>query len=336
MIDDTSEHKPKVVPFKDILDALLDDEHPFPARFLHRFSDLPPAELKALRKAWPNISSRRKETLLDDLENLSETDTLTSFDELARGLLVDPEPGVRSAAIRLLWESEDFRLVPVFLEMLTGDKDAGTRATAANVLGQFVYLGELDKIPAEMKKTIEDQLLSTASSGEEALVRRRAVESLGYSGREEVIPLIEAASREKSPDWLASALFAMGRSCDSRWSRQVLDHLHAVNDEVRSEAVHAAGELELKAARPILLDMLEDEEDPDIRREIIWALSNIGGEGVRAKLEELLEMEEEDETAEFIEDAIDTLSFTEGGGPFDMIDIDPDGDFIEDDANGEG
>jgi HEAT repeat protein len=323
------------VPFQAVMEALLDFDLPFPARFLYRFSDLPPVELDAVKKTSPKVSSHRKHTLLEDLEDLAETETLTSFDDMARSLLADPDPDVRTRAIRLLWESEDVKLIPVYLKMLNEDEDTGTRAAAANALGQFVYLGELEKYPSKTKKQVEDQLLAATTTAKETLVRRRALESLGYSGRKEVIPLIETAYHQKDPDWLVSALFAMGRSCDERWKKQVLTQVHASNEDVRSEAIHATGELELSSARPALLDLLADEEDLKIRREIVWALSKIGGEGVRARLEELLEMEEDDEEADFIEEALDALNFTEEMGPFNLLDVDPDVDFIEEEPDNE-
>lgn len=326
---------PPTAPFRAILEALLDQEHPFPARYLHRFSDLPPQELDSLMKFWPDIPAMRKHSLLEDLEDLEESDTLTCFDDLARELISDSDPQVRSSAIRLLWESEDVKLIPVYLNMLEEDEDVGTRATAANALGQFVYLGELEKIPAATKKTIEDKLLTATKKAKDPFIRRRALESLGYSGRKEVVPLIEAAYQEKDPDWRASALFAMGRSCDERWKKQVLPQLHAPDETVRSEAIRAAGELELGSARTALLDLLADVEDLEGRREIIWALAKIGGEGVRTRLEELLEMEEDDEEAEFIEETLEILNFTEEMGPFDLLDIDPDGDFIEEEPDHE-
>jgi HEAT repeat protein len=209
------------------------------------------------------------------------------------------------------------------------------RAAAANALGQFIYLGELDKIPANFHHKIEDTLLAVTTSGTDTLTRRRALESLGYSSRGEVIPLIEAAFKEKNPDWIVSALFAMGRSCDDRWKKQVLSQLHSPNEDIRSEAIHAAGELEIGSARPILLDLLEDEEDLEIRREEIWALARIGGESVRRKLEELLEVEEDDLEADFIEEALEILSFSEDVGGFSLFDVDPEVDFIEEEPDEE-
>ena len=321
------------IPFLTVVNDLLDESKPFPARYLHRFSDLEPEELKKLTKAWPKVLPKRKHSLLEDLEDLAEADTLTSFDDLARSLLADSDPQVRLRAIRLLWESEDAKLVPVYLKMMNNDMDVEVRAAAANALGPFVYLGELEKISEELYHEIEDQLLDASTSAKEILVRRRALESLGYSGREEVVPLIEAAYREKNPDWVASALFAMGRSSDDRWKKQVLSQLRSPNEDIRSEAIHAAGELELESARSVLLDLLADEEDLEVRREEIWALSRIGGEGVRAKLEELFEIEEDDAEADFIEEALDTLSFTEDMGGFSLIDVDPEVDFIEEEPD---
>jgi HEAT repeat protein len=314
------------VPFQTVVEALLDDSTPFPPRYLHLFSDIAPTDLTILMKDWPKISTKRKHSLLEDLEELAETDTLTNFDNLARPLLKDTDPQVRVQAIRLLWENEDPRLASIFLKMLNEDEDAEVRAAAANALGLFVYQGEVEKIPEDTHHRIEDALLKTATSAKETLVRRRALESLGYSGREEVIPLIEAAYHEKNPEWVVSSLFAMGRSCDERWKKQVLSKLHAPYEDIRSEAIHAAGELELASARPVLLDILEDEEDLELRRELIWALSKIGGEGVRTRLEELLDAETDDEEADFIEEAMDNLTLTENMALFELFDLNPDAD----------
>jgi HEAT repeat protein len=314
----------KKVPFNNVVEALLDSSTPFSARYLHHFSDITPNDLASLMKAWPKISTHRKLSLLEDLEDLAEADTLTSFDDLARHLLKDEDPQVRTRAIRLFWENEDTRLVPIFLRLLKEDGNAEVRAAAANALGLFVYLGELEKIPAELHHRIEDALLETATSVAEPLVRRRALESLGYSGREEVIPLIETAYHEKSNEWVVSSLFAMGRSCDDRWKKQVLSKLQTPYEDIRSEAVHAAGELELASARPVLLDLLADEEDLEMRRELIWALSKIGGEGVRDRLEQILDAEEDDDEAEFIEEAMNNLAFAEDLAHFELFNLDPD------------
>ena len=105
--------------------------------------------------------------LLDALRQLSDENTLVSFDELARLLLADPESQIRARAIRLLDESHDPKLVPPFIKILTADADAETRAEAATALGRYVELGELEEIPAPLYHQVEDTLLRTAN-GEDA------------------------------------------------------------------------------------------------------------------------------------------------------------------------
>ena len=202
-------------------------------------------------------------------------------------------------------------------------------AASASALGLFVNLGELEELPAGILHTVEDALLEAATSKEPTLIRRRALEALGFSSRPEVPPLIETAIHHKDPDWVASALFAMGRSSDERWEKYILARLHHPNEDIRREAIRAAGEIGLPASRQALLDLLEDEEDPEPRRQAIWALSRIGGEGVRDRLEEVLLAETDDEEIEFIEEAMDNLIFTEGLEELDMFDFDPDKDLDE-------
>ena len=124
----------KNIAFQTVLDALLDDSNPFPPHYLYLFSDTEPGQLKLLLKAWPQVSLSRQRALLEDLEELTEDDTLLCFDDLARALLQDPDPQVRVQALRLLWECEDAKLVPTFLEILTEDSDSNVRAAAATAL----------------------------------------------------------------------------------------------------------------------------------------------------------------------------------------------------------
>jgi HEAT repeat protein len=311
--------------FQSVLDTLLSDRPDFPRRYLQEFSDLGPLELKTLLDVWPRVKPSRKLTLLEDLDALAETDTLVSFDDLARALLSDPEPDVRTRAIRLLDEYEDPKVVPSYLDMLKNDPDANVRVEAANALHLFVDLGELEEIPEKIYHEVEEALLATAASEDDTRVRRVALESLGYSSRPEVTTLIESAFHREDPAWQASSLVAMGRSADERWDEEVIRSLVHVNDRIRKAAVQAAGELALQSARPILLKMLGEEEDDSVLRAVIWSLSQIGGEDVRTYLENLLDgLEEDDDQMEFLEEALDNLAFTEDLDRFELMALDPD------------
>ncbi len=315
--------------FQSVLDALLEDRKDFPRRYLQEFSDIGTVELKTLLSAWPRVPLSRKLTLLEELDALAETDTLVSFDDLALALLADPEPEVRTRAIRLLDEFEDPKVVPSYLDMLQNDADTEVRIEAAKALHLFVDLGELEEISDTIYHQVEDALLASAASEDNVRVRRTALESLGYSSRLEVATLVESAFHREDPAWQASSLVAMGRSADERWTDAVTRSLIHVDDRIRKAAVQAAGELSLQAARPILLKLLGEEEDPDILSAIIWSLSQIGGEDVRTYLENLLDQLEDDEQIAFIEEALDNLSFTEDLERFDLLAFDPDDELTE-------
>jgi HEAT repeat protein len=308
------------------LDELADGNRPLSPRSLREFSDLDSAALKTVLEAWPAIPTERKRLLLDGLRDLSDENTLVSFEDLARLLLTDSEAVVRTRALRLLDESRDTKLVPAFIKILAGDADADARAQAATALGQFVELGELEEIPVNIQRKVEDALLEKANSDDRLTVRRSALESLGFSSRPEVVTLIDSAFHRENPDWQASALFAMGRSSDERWEEQVISRLDDVNSVVRLAAVEAAGELRLASARALIFQVLEDEDEDEITTAAIWTLSQIGGEDARIYIQNLLDQAEEEEHVQFLEDALDNLQFTDELSGFDMLTIEPDQD----------
>lgn len=320
-------------PFQPVLDSLLDEKKDFPRKHLQQFSDLGDLELKTLLDVWSGVSLKRKLTLLEGLESLAEDDTLVNFEDLAKALLSDGESAVRARAIRLLRECEDAKLISMYIDFLKNDSDANTRAEAAVALGLFVALGEFEEIPEAFHHQTEDALLEAATGADDVKVRRRALESLGFSSRPEAQALIESAFQQDDPAWQASALFAMGRSADDRWDEQVVASLLSDNRSVREAAVEAAGQLAIKSASPILLKMLEDEEDDDVTSAVIWSLSQIGGEDARAYIETLLDQTEDEEQIEFLEEALENLAFTEDLDRFDLLNFEPDFDLDDEDED---
>ena len=324
------------ISFQSVLDTLTTTTgKDIPRRYLQQFSDIDPLELKTVLDVWPRISPSRKVTLLEGLRLLAEEDTLVNFDDFARAILNDPDPQVQIRAIRLLSECEDSKLASTFLDMLKSDKDINVRVEAANALGLFVDLGELEEISEGIYHKIEDALLAVAGGEDDPRVRRTALESLGYSSRIEVSTLIESSLHREDPAWQASALVAMGRSADDRWEEDVLRSLVHVNDNVRLAAVQAAGNLELKSARTVLLQMLNEEEDESVLNAVIWSLSQVGGEDVRTYLESLLDQTEDEELIATLEEALDNLAFTEDLDRFDLLALDTDVDLEEIDEDQE-
>jgi len=307
----------------DLIKSLLDLETPFPARLLYQFSDMPLDDRQVLSSAWQSIPVIRRRAVLQDLVELSEHDYLLIFEDIGRMALDDSDDECQVSGISLLLEAEDPKLIPVFLNLLAAaDKAEFVRAAAANALGFYVYLGELEELKSELHHKLEDALLLAYAEDPSDLVQRRALESLGYSSREEVPPLLRFASAKESEEWLESALFAMGRSADTQWEALVLEQLNHENTEVKGQAIHAAGELGLSSARQRLLRQLDREKDEYLRSELIWALSQIGGEGIEEKFEQLIAKTVDDDEAKLLEEALEMLNFTNEAIDFELMEVD--------------
>lgn len=319
----------KPIPINKLIDALLDESTPFSPRYLHRLTDLEPADAQILAESWPKVSIRRRQALLEDLEEIHLADDLLSFEEVGRIGLKDNDPGVRMGAIQILREYELVDLLPAFVDLSEHDPDADVRAAAAAALATYIYMGEVEDIPTKKLQLVEECLLRLHSGANTKLIRRRALEALGFSSRKEVPGLIEEAYASPDTDWLITALFAMGRSANSRWNPHVLKMLTHTQPLVRAEAASAAGELEIQAAIPQLLELLEDD-DLDVRMATVWALSQVGGTGVRRALENLLETTEDEDEANQIDNALENLDFTEEMRDLALLEIPEDGDGADD------
>jgi len=306
----------------DLINALMDLEHQFPSKLLYQFSDLSSSEQKTLASCWSKVPLQRRQTFLQDLVSLAENDPVLMYESVARIALEDEDTDVCISAIDLLFDSEDRHLIPVYLRLLADQtRTEAVRAAVANALGPFVYMGEVEKCRPEVLHEIENSLLRAYKEDRSDLVKRRALEALGYSGREEIPPLLRKAAAMNDDLWLESAMFAMGRSADEQWEGSVLENLDHENMAVRIQAVHAAGELGLKKARKNLLRAIDIVEEDDLRHEIIWALAQIGGEGVERKLDALLAAAEDDDESAFLEEAMEMLNFTEGSDDLELISI---------------
>jgi len=322
-----SEFDQPELPFQIILDNLLDADRPIDQRFLYRLSDLEGSDLDLLKKAWIHVPEVRRQELMEEIEELGVRETVLSFEALGRFTIGDESSHVRSLAVKTLWEYESVDLIDVFLDLLCTDPDPYVRAAAATGLGRFILAGELDKLPADIQRRIEDQLMQVVRHGDSTLEQQRAIESLGFSGRIEVIELIESAFNMSDIEWVACALTAMGHSANDRWNRQVLEMLENKVPRIRIAAVWAAGELAIKSAVPQLLELLDDPNET-VYRNSIWALSMIGGEGVRQVLEQRYEEAESVEEIEILESALENLEFTEVMPVMPFLDIPEDDDLF--------
>ncbi|MBC8504954.1 MAG: HEAT repeat domain-containing protein [Anaerolineales bacterium] len=313
-------------PFQDIIEALLNADTILDPQLLFRLSDLEGEDIETLKTAWPNIPDWRRRALLEDIEELAEGNLLLSFESVCRIAIDDEDPQVRFLAIRPMFIYEPEDLLYQLMNILETDEDENVRACCASTLGKFVFLGEIENIPDDTTQDLVNCLLKVTKGNDSTQVRRRALEALGFASSKEVPKLIEAALLRDGTDWLISALFAMGRTCDKRWNPNVISMLNHQLPAVRFEAVKAAGELEISDAVEELIDLLNDSND-DVRLAAAWSLSQIGGEGVKDALEKLMKANHNYEEVGLIQDALDNLMFNEDMELFGLLEFSNDDDF---------
>ncbi len=306
--------------FDRVLDSLAELDLPADQARLFELSDLDRAQLERFQQAWLPIAEPQRLKVIRALGELARDHIELNFDRIHRLALDDAACEVRRRAIENLWESEDPTLVPVLLHALRGDPQPDVRAAAAAALGSFVYLGEVGRLEPPQLQGAEDALVLAAQQDADGAVRLRALESIGFSSRDDVSPLIDRAFRSGQEPAQRSALLAMGRSANAVWRPDVMSQLHSPSPALRLEAVRAAGELELRESVPAVIELLEDV-DEGVRRAAIWSLGQIGGPRAREALEQLAPRAEGEDEITLLEDSLDNLAFVDGTRDFDLLDL---------------
>ncbi len=311
-------------PITQVLEDLAGAKHP-PVDALRALSDLRGKPLEEFKLGWPEIPVEKRLEIMQALGELAEETFELDINAVSRVALSDAADSVRAAAIRNLWEDQGEDLIQPFLDYLNNDESEVVRTATATALGIYVYLGEMEEIDEGLAEQIENALLEKFNSEDVLEVRRRALESLGFSPRPEVAAAIDLAYESEDELLRVSALFAMGRSLDGeRWGETVIADLAHADPQVRFEATRAAGELQLEEAVAQLGQLLNDSQ-ADIQEMAVWSLGEISGEDSRRLLQDRLETADEELTS-LIEDALANADLADGLVNFDMLDFETDDD----------
>ncbi len=70
--------------FDEVLTALLDEDQILDPLLLYRLSDINPENLSQLAGIWENVNVERRRALIDDLEQLTDTNNLLTFEPIFR------------------------------------------------------------------------------------------------------------------------------------------------------------------------------------------------------------------------------------------------------------
>jgi len=272
-----------------LLTELGDENKNILASHLVHLSDLPSQELEAFARAWEKTPTSRRHQLVSHLVSLAEDNSELNFDTIFRVILGDPDAEVRNKAVEGLAECEDPQFIEPLLELAQRDTSGEVRAAAISALGHFALLAELQKIRPKYGLRIMEDLIALIRDQDQPLaVRRRAVEAVAPLSQPEVKKAITEAYLSPLLPLKVSALYAMGRNCDSQWLSILLPELRSPVVEIRYEAAGALGELGDEAAIPHLVPLCYDE-DVQVREAAVRALGRIGGPEARLALRQCLQ-----------------------------------------------
>lgn len=296
------------VSLEDLLNRLIHQEGVPPLEELYALSDLSLQGADLLRRRWERIPVQRRRAVVAELVALADDDLFLLLGRMLRVALSDSDAQVRQTAVKGLWEDGQPDLIGPLVQLLHNDPEIGVRAAAATALGGFVLAGELEELDTALAMRAEEALLGILTDTAQPLgVRRRALESIAYSGEAGVRQLIEDGYYSPDEAMRVSAVFAMGRSADVRWRGLVRAELQNPSAAMRAEAAFACGELEAHGALNDLLALLDDLE-PAVRRAAIFALGRIGGSDARDALEAVM-LSDHGEEAEAAEQALEEMAF---------------------------
>ena len=273
-----------------------------------RLSDLSRSNARTLAVAWESIPEVNRIDLVRRFDELSEERVELNFGRALRVALDDRSAVVRQLAVAGLWEDESSELLDRLRDMLLNDESPDVRTQVAAALERFASKAAVGSLDEPVALDLREALWRSAIDADAPYaVQRRALESLGpYAADPEISSLIADAFNSDDHGLQCSALYAMGRSQDSRWLPTILAQLESDDPEIRFEAARAAGLLGSADALPVLLQAARDD-DAEVRHVAIGAIGQIGGRGAHRALERLADDAGEADL-ELIQSAIDDVN----------------------------
>jgi len=292
------------------LKELSDVAKPVVASKLVKLSDLSREEKDIFRKEWPAVGVARRREVIDLLVEISEDNLELDFDEVYRICLSDADTEVRVKAVMGLSLSEERSLIDPMIGLLLGDAEQSVRAAAAVPLGTFALLAEFGELSLKDAEKVEKALLTAFNKKDEQTeVRCRALEAISPLNNLHVEEIIRQAYQSNDLEFRASAVYAMGQSCNRNWLPILLKELRSPQAELRFEAAGACGELGAEEAVPRLVELTRDS-DFEVQLSAIAALGKIGGSRAKEVLNECLGSDDES-ISEAAQEALEELKFWE-------------------------
>ena len=269
---------------KQIIDKMADLDKPLVNTDLADLSNLSGTELDYLSQIWGKIELDRRRKIITRLLELAEDNFELNFDSIYKNCLKDQDEDVRVKAIEGLWENEETSLISIFVRMLNEDPSETVQAAAAKALSKFATLAELKKLGPSSSSRVSQALLAILNDPTKPKeVWRRALEAAAPLSLPDVKKAIGEAYKSLDLKTKNSAIYAMGKNCDSAWLPILIKEVSSTNPDLRYEAAGACGEICDEEAVPHLIKLTQDE-DLEVQQAAIVSLGKIGGAKAKAHL----------------------------------------------------
>lgn len=225
---------------------------------------------------------------------------------LAKALREDTDARVREAAAWALGEIDDNRAVPHLLEALKSERATKVRVKIVEALNQIDDPAAVSGVAAVLKDPsaevrraavdalgeFEDHSATAALIGlirdEDLEVRRKVAEALGQMEDANAVDALTAMVRDSDPEVRANAIEALHHFESQKLIPVFVAALKDSSAHVREHAADALGSIDgLHTAPRALIDALADQ-NRDVRRNVVSALSNIGDEAAVPALKKLI------------------------------------------------
>jgi HEAT repeat protein len=269
---------------KQTISDMADTEKPVSNSSLADLSNISSQELIYFTQVWSEVDTDRRRKIISRLLELAEENFELNFDSIFKNCLKDKDAEIRAKAIEGLWENEETTLITPFIRMLNEDSSEIVQAAAAKALSKYAMLAELKKLgPFSSGRVSEALLAILADKNKPKEVWRRTLEAAAPLSLPEVKKAINEAYQSIDAKLRTSAIYAMGRNCDTTWLPILIKELSNPAPEFRYEAAGACGEICDEEAVPHLIKLSLDK-DASVQQAAILALGKIGGNKAKAYL----------------------------------------------------
>jgi HEAT repeat protein len=277
----------RIPPLEEIISRLLNTADNIFNSDLERLSNLNNKGLSDFKRHWVDSDPARRKHVISRLVEAGEQDATLDFTAVFNFGIEDADSAIRLIAIEGLELEDRYSYLLPLLKLMKYDESAHVRARSALALGKLSMQAILDELPEEIGKEIFAALLETLENIKEPVeVRRRALEAISPFCQEPVGSYIEDFYFSDDALYKARALFAMGRNCDPRWLKYLLEETRSSSAIFRYESARSLGEQGEVEGVPRLLGLLDDS-DHEVQDAAILALGQIGGKEAHAALNKL-------------------------------------------------